>query len=454
MRTSSLLVALATSTTTSALSFPFSSKLSARQAPALSPASAAPGPAVPIPAAAPSASVAAAHAPGIAPLGDPFPASPAGIIGKGAGGGKGGGLPDIPGMLTSLIGGMATGLPVPKPSIPSSGPSSDPDDDPDDDPSDDPSDDPPNGHPGLPNPLGGFPGGNPLSPSPKPSTPAMGGSCPAIWHKISADLVEKFTDGAPMGQCNDQARVVIRIAFHDCAAWQTSLGTSAGCDGSLYLAKEYTRSENAGIETAVPQFGALAQSYNVSVADFFQFAAAHAIVTCPLGPTVQTFVGRQDRTTANPEGLIPNPRASGSDIVQNMQDKGISPAELAALLGAHSCSKQFEFDPSKAGAALDTTPGIWDVDFYGQVLTKKAPFILPSDLVLSKQKGVSGPWKDFVSDQTGWDKAFAPAMTKMSLMGVTQEGLIDCTSALPPPKDSSMFRVKPRFARRSSFHLS
>jgi hypothetical protein len=88
---------------------------------------------------------------------------------------------------------------------------------------------------------------------------------------------------------------------------------------------------------------------------------AHAVVTCPLGPTVKTFVGRVDRSTANPEGLLPNPRDNADNLVRLFQEKGISPGELAALLGAHSTSRQFEFDPPRTGAAFDSTPGIWDV---------------------------------------------------------------------------------------------
>jgi hypothetical protein len=62
------------------------------------------------------------------------------------------------------------------------------------------------------------------------------------------------------------------MSFHDCASWDQSLGNTAGCDGSLFLAKEYTRSENAGLEQTVPTIGAMAQKYGVGVADFFQFA--------------------------------------------------------------------------------------------------------------------------------------------------------------------------------------
>lgn len=112
-----------------------------------------------------------------------------------------------------------------------------------------------------------FQGGRP---SAAPAAPARQGGCPAIWTQISKDLTAKFSDN---GQCNDLARAAIRMAFHDCGAWDQSHGTNAGCDGSLYLAKEYTRSENSGMQDTIPQIGAMAAQYGVGVADFFQFAA-------------------------------------------------------------------------------------------------------------------------------------------------------------------------------------
>jgi Peroxidase len=184
-------------------------------------------------------------------------------------------------------------------------------------------------------------------------------SCPAIWTQISKDLTSAFLTN---GQCNDLARAAIRTAFHDCATWDTSLGTSAGCDGSIYLAGEYTRSENAGLESTVPQLGQMAQKYaGITVADFLQFAGAHAIKTCPGGPTVQIFVGREDRSSPNPDGLLPPATISGQDNLELWAAKGFSAREVAALVGAHSTAKQFVTDTSKAGAGLDDTPGIWDV---------------------------------------------------------------------------------------------
>lgn len=122
--------------------------------------------------------------------------------------------------------------------------------------------------------FGGQPSGSAPAASPAQSgssgAPSTSGvTCPQIWSTISKDLVGQFLSN---GQCNDLARAAIRIAFHDCATLNTSLGTSAGCDGSLYLAGEYTRAENAGLEDTIPQLGKMAQGYGVGVADFFQFA--------------------------------------------------------------------------------------------------------------------------------------------------------------------------------------
>lgn len=59
----------------------------------------------------------------------------------------------------------------------------------------------------------------------------------------------------------------------------TSLGNSAGCDGSLFLApEEIGRQENSGLNNVIPPLGQLAQKHNVGVADFFQFAGGEQIL--------------------------------------------------------------------------------------------------------------------------------------------------------------------------------
>lgn len=98
----------------------------------------------------------------------------------------------------------------------------------------------------------------------------MRATCPAVWTTISETLTKQFLDTST-GQCNSHARAAIRAAFHDCGSWK--VGISGGCDGSLFLAGEYNRAENNGLQSIAQYLGNLAQANGVGVADMFQFAA-------------------------------------------------------------------------------------------------------------------------------------------------------------------------------------
>lgn len=55
-------------------------------------------------------------------------------------------------------------------------------------------------------------------------------------------------------------------------------------------------------------------------------------------------VGRNDSSTAAPDGLLPEAFGKGSDadtLIALWADKGFSARELAALMGAHSTSRAF-----------------------------------------------------------------------------------------------------------------
>lgn len=75
--------------------------------------------------------------------------------------------------------------------------------------------------------------------------------------------------------------------FHDCGTWSIDQGETGGCDGSLILAQEATtRPENRGLEDISAKLQAIAEKWEVGVADLVVFAASVAVVTCPLGPIV------------------------------------------------------------------------------------------------------------------------------------------------------------------------
>lgn len=257
-----------------------------------------------------------------------------------------------------------------------------------------------------------------------------GSSCPAVWTKISADLTTQYL-GAD-GLCNDNARAAIRAIFHDCGAWSTELGLTNGCDGSLQF--ELARGENGGLTPIVTNLVAMAAKYGVSVADMINFSGLHAIITCPGGPVIPALVGRKEATAAGVTSRLPDVNAPAADLYALFQAKGFSAVDLAAILGAHSTSKQFGVNPAKAGEAQDSTPGVWDVKYYSETTNAPADvFVFPSDAKLAVHPVVGKEFSGFVGNQGKWTGKFADAMSKMSTFGNDKTKLVDCTGALPKP---------------------
>ncbi|KAK0123891.1 hypothetical protein ONS95_008884 [Cadophora gregata] len=281
-----------------------------------------------------------------------------------------------------------------------------------------------------------------------------GGNCPAVWTSIASDLTAMFLDTSTNpSQCNDDARAAIREAFHDCGSWETSLGATGGCDGSLILSvgnDELGRGENNGLQDISGKLLALQNKWvavdpSVTVADVIQFAASVAIVTCPGGPQIKTFVGRKDSTTPAKGSLLPDVFAGADDLYALFQRKGLSASELAALLGAHSTSKQFHVPGAPVNASQDSTPGLWDVKYYAETLSPPSNvYVFPSDAKLAVHPTVGKEFKAFVGGQAKWTAAFGAAMTKMSLFGVAKDQkMIDCTSAVPRGTSKRDMRASP-----------
>ncbi|KAH7043330.1 heme peroxidase [Macrophomina phaseolina] len=268
--------------------------------------------------------------------------------------------------------------------------------------------------------------------------------CPAIWRTISADLTKSFLAN---GECTDLARAAIRYAFHDAGTFSLKLPTyapaSGGADGSLLLVdSEIQRPENNGLQAYNDFIKAKYSTYKssgVGAADLIQFAGNHAVVTCPGGPTVKTLVGRGDSTTASPLNVMPPGFGAGSDhdsLLQLFQDKGFSAVDLAALIGAHTTSKNIAEAQIPVGAPQDSTPGRWDVKYYAETYAPPAGVSrFASDINLSDPtKAVGKEFQGFVNNQGKWTGKFADAMFRLSVLGIppaTYKNFADCTAALP-----------------------
>ncbi|KAF1929079.1 class II peroxidase [Didymella exigua CBS 183.55] len=267
-----------------------------------------------------------------------------------------------------------------------------------------------------------------------PLCSSMIDSCCA-WYDVSAELTKLFLQAD--GGCNDNARAAVRFGFHDAGAWDKT-SPNGGADGSLLMNfGEIDRPENNGLQSIRGVLQGVQQKYRVGYADLVQYAHNHATVTCPKGPRIRTFVGRKDATKAAPTGLLPDVRDSADNLIALFERKGFSAHDLAALVGAHATAKQRFVDVSQAGKPLDTTPTVWDVEFYNDTLNQPTMpndkiFVLPSDKVLSVHPKVNGEWKQFVGNQQHWNEDYSKAYIRMSLTGVTNlKDLRDCTKTLP-----------------------
>ncbi|KAF2453287.1 heme peroxidase [Lineolata rhizophorae] len=257
-----------------------------------------------------------------------------------------------------------------------------------------------------------------------PVTPARGlGECPSVWKDVSDDLTAIFL--GDNGECTALARGAIRAAFHDCFP-------GAGCDGSLILGNEFTNFQNRGIPPIAEALKPIAEDREVGYADLIQFAAAHAVATCPMGPRIPAKVGRTDSDVAAPGTELPTPFQNASELIPMFEAKGFSAGELAALIGAHTASVQTTVDPENV-ASQDTTPGKFDNLYYKQTIEGNAPFTFQSDRSLAHDdQRTAGPMQGFANSQGGWNAAFTAAMVKMSLRGVENPGeLVDCSEYLP-----------------------
>ncbi|KAH6616336.1 heme peroxidase, partial [Boeremia exigua] len=264
-----------------------------------------------------------------------------------------------------------------------------------------------------------------------------------VWAYVALDLTKLFR--GPSGRCNENARTAIRLGFHDAGTWQEGLDFG-GADGSIMLAREEIgRADNKGLQNIVSILRVLQLKYKpfgVGVADLIQFAAKHAVVTCPLGPRIRTFVGRKDSSRPSQNGLLPGVTDSADSLIALFRAKTISPHSLVALLGAHTTSTQTTVDPRRPGAPQDGTPGVWDTLFYNQTLglgpMPKNVLRFQSDVVLAKDPRTAGEWERFSmgSDaQHHWNEDYAYSYIRVSMLGVGNVNkLVECTKVLPPAK--------------------
>ncbi|KAF8999652.1 NPOD, class II peroxidase [Cyathus striatus] len=274
-------------------------------------------------------------------------------------------------------------------------------------------------------------------------------SCP------SANVVANIQANLFDTPCNEPVRAILHLAFHDAMGIsRTSQVLGGGADGSIitFNSTESLLPGNEDMDFVVAWLKPLIPSSGLSDGDFLYLAAAVGVATCPGAPRLQFFAGRPKAVApVSPNSGVPKPTDTVTSILARFADVGFAPNEVVSLLAAHSIAANYLTDKPVAGAPLDSTPALFDTQFFIETLLQGTLFPgngsnigevmspmrgevrLQSDLNLAHDARTACPWQAMAGNQVLMQTGFKSAFAKLSMLGQNEAELIDCSSIIPVP---------------------
>ncbi|KAJ7837997.1 heme peroxidase [Mycena olivaceomarginata] len=209
---------------------------------------------------------------------------------------------------------------------------------------------------------------------------------------------------------------------------------------------------NNGIDDIVDTQRPFALAHKVSFGDFIQFAGAVGVSNCVGAPRLEFLAGRSNISTASPPDLVPDPFNPVDQIIARFADAGFTPNEIVDLLASHTIAAQDHVDPTIPGTPFDSTPSVFDVQFFvetllveqtfpgngsnqGEVVSPLAgEFRLQSDFAIARDPRMACEWQSFIGNHATMTTKFRAAMAKMATLGQNRNSLTDCSDVIPVPK--------------------
>ncbi|KAJ7097576.1 manganese peroxidase 3 [Mycena epipterygia] len=256
------------------------------------------------------------------------------------------------------------------------------------------------------------------------------------------------------GECGEDVHESLRLTFHDAIGFSPNMGNGGGADGSILTFGDIETNfpANLGTDDIVDALTPILARHNISSGDLIQFAGAVGTSNCPGAPQLQFLLGRPPPAAPSPEGLVPDPFDTITDILERFAEVGFSPEEVVALLSSHTIAAADHVDPSIPGTPFDSTPSIFDTQVFIEVQLRGTLFPgtggnqgevesplegeirLQSDAGLARDSRTACTWQEFATDQKGMQTKFKAAMMKLATIGQDVSSLIDCSDVIPVPK--------------------
>ncbi|KAI0358487.1 lignin peroxidase isozyme [Trametes cingulata] len=275
---------------------------------------------------------------------------------------------------------------------------------------------------------------------------------------VRDDLQENLFHG---GLCTAEAHESLRLTFHDAIAISPALEAQGifgggGADGSIAIFSDIETGfhPNIGLDEIVELQRPFIARHNLSVADFIQFAGAIGASNCAGAPQLAAFVGRKDATQPAPDGLVPEPFHTPDQIFSRLADASQGEFDeilTVWLLVAHTVAAANDVDPTVPGSPFDSTPEIWDTQFFIETQLKGTTFPgtgnnqgevasplagelrLQSDFAIARDNRSACEWQSFVNNQEKAQAMFQFVFHDLSILGQDINSLVDCTEVVPVP---------------------
>ncbi|KAJ7635383.1 manganese peroxidase 1 precursor [Roridomyces roridus] len=283
--------------------------------------------------------------------------------------------------------------------------------------------------------------------------------CCALFPVLEDIQTNMFADSG----CADAAHTALRVAFHDALGFSTTdASKGTGADGSIFIfgETELQYDMNIGISDAFNMEAPFAARSNISVADFIQFAATISLTKCAGVAQPPFFFGRVDATSPAADNTVPEPFQSSTDILARMADAGLTAADTVALLASHSVAGADNIDPDAAGLPFDSTPSLFDTQFFVESLLNgtfpgpnegqtsspiQGELRLQSDFEIAHDPVTACLWQANVNNQQAMAQAFQQAFLKMGILGQNVSKLVDCSDVIPAPPALTAYQTQAFF---------
>jgi len=245
----------------------------------------------------------------------------------------------------------------------------------------------------------------------------------------------------------DKGPTLVRLAWHSSGTYDKMQKDGGSYGGTIRFKEELAHGANAGLTKAVGWLEPIHKAQKgLSYADLYTLAGVVAIEEMK-GPKIPWRAGRKDALTADavtPDGRLPaadkgSPEATAQGLRDVFGRMGFDDREIVALSGAHALGRCHPDASGYTGPWTPTpttfnnayflllnnikwTPKKWNGPFQYEDPSGKL-MMLPSDLLLTSDKGFKQYTDIYAKDETAFFKDFAAAFQKLEELGCT--GLYD-----------------------------